>query len=417
MSSVSPISATSASDGQTRLAPAFRWAVLFISWTAVTLTFTDRLAWATVAVAAGQSLGIPVAALGVFVTAFYTGYVVSNVVGGLSSDRLGPERVMLMSLVPLGIATFCFGFTSSVPFGFALQMLMGLSAGANHSATVKLVVSWFGLAERGRAMGLLTSANSFGVVVANALVPNLGAILGWGGAYHVLGLATSLFGLFAFFALRNRKAPGAPPRSARFDPLVVFRDRNLTLLAVAGFCAMWGTWGVAFWANALMTKRFGMTSVETGSLMALFGAAGLISKPVMGFVLDLVGAPRKKAVLVVLFGGFAITLAGYGLLSDVTQLRIVTPVLGLFAFVYTPVLVALVSEIAGMQRTGTAVGITNAVWQVGSIVVPIAIGLVFSATASFKLAFLTLAAGPLVAALLTLFVRYKAEDEITRIAA
>ncbi|MDD1520778.1 MULTISPECIES: MFS transporter [Bradyrhizobium] len=409
MSASSPVSTTSVANADAHVAPLFRWIVLFVSWAAVTLTFTDRLAWATVAVVAGQSLQIPIAALGVFITAFYVGYVISNIVGGLSTDRFGPERVMLMSLMPLGLATFCFGFTSSLAYGVALQMLMGLSAGANYSATVKLIVSWFGLSERGRAMGLLTSANSFGVLVANAVVPSLSAALDWTGAYHVLGLATSLFGLLAFLTLRNRRAPGAPPPSPRFDPFVVFRDRNLTLLAMAGFCVMWGTWGVAFWANALMTKGFGLNPVDTGSLMALFGAAGLVSKPVMGFVLDAVGASRKKTVLIVLFLGFAATLAGYSLLNDTGQLRIATPVLGLFAFVYTPVLVALVSEIAGAQRTGAAVGISNAVWQLGSVIVPVAIGVVFSATESFKVAFLTLAVGPLLAGLLTMFVSYEAE--------
>lgn len=406
MSTASPIDAAPSSTVQVNVAPAFRWAVLLVSWLAVTLTFTDRLAWASVAVVAGQSLGIPVAALGVFVTAFYVGYVASNVVGGLSSDRFGPERVMLISLVPLGIATFLFGFTSSISYGLALQMLMGLAAGANHSATVKLIVSWFGLSERGRAMGLLTSANSFGVVVANTVVPYLSTTAGWGGAYHVLGATTSIFGIVAYLVLRNRIAPGAPSPSARFEPLVVFRDRNLTLLAMAGFCAMWGTWGVAFWANALMSKQFGMTPVETGSLIALFGVAGLLSKPIMGFVLDLLGPGRKKAVLITVFAGFACALAGYSVLDDVAQFRIATPLLGLLAFVYTPVLIALVSEIAGAQRTGTVIGITNAVWQLGSVIVPIAIGLVFSTTGSFCAAFLALAAGPLIAALLVIPVRY-----------
>jgi len=152
MCAATSISAMQSSNAH--VAPAFRWAVLLISWLAVTLTFIDRLAWSSVAIEAGGSLGIPVAALGVFVTAFYLGYVASNVVGGPSSDRFGAERVMLMSLVPLGLATFFFGFTTSIPYGFALQMLMGLAAGANYSATVKLIVSWFGLSERGRAMGL-----------------------------------------------------------------------------------------------------------------------------------------------------------------------------------------------------------------------------------------------------------------------
>ena len=119
------------------------------------------------------------------------------------------------------------------------------------------------------------------------------------------------------------------------------------------------------------------------------------------------GPARKKPVLIVVLLAFSLALVMYSFVDDVAQLRIATPLLGLLAFIYTPVLIALVSEIAGVQRAGTVIGITNAVWQLGSVIVPIVIGLVFSVTGSFAAAFLTLAAGPLIAALLVIPVRYK----------
>jgi sugar phosphate permease len=60
----------------------YRWVILFIDWIAFLLSFIDRLAWANVAVSVGESLGLAVAALGAFVTAFYFGYVMSNAIGG-----------------------------------------------------------------------------------------------------------------------------------------------------------------------------------------------------------------------------------------------------------------------------------------------------------------------------------------------
>lgn len=55
--------------------------------------------------------------------------------------------------------------------------------------------------------------------------------------------------------------------------------------------------------------------------------------------------------------------------------------------------------------TGTASGLANAIWQLGSVLVPLAVGAVFSATGSFDAAFITLAAGPVLAMLVTLPVR------------
>ena len=56
----------------------YRWVVLLFAWGALLLTFVDRIAWSNLAIPVGNSLAMAVGALGVFVTAFYSGYVLSN---------------------------------------------------------------------------------------------------------------------------------------------------------------------------------------------------------------------------------------------------------------------------------------------------------------------------------------------------
>ena len=50
------------------------WVILTVLWIAYILSYMDRLAWANVAVTAAASLGLTVATLGSFITAFYIGY-------------------------------------------------------------------------------------------------------------------------------------------------------------------------------------------------------------------------------------------------------------------------------------------------------------------------------------------------------
>ena len=61
--------------------------------------------------------------------------------------------------------------------------------------------------------------------------------------------------------------------------------------------------------------------------------------------------------------------------------------------------------------TGSASGIANATWQLGSVVVPVVVGMVFSATGSFSAAFLALAAGPFTGCLIMLAVRERSTPE------
>ncbi len=233
-------------------APAYRWVVLFVAWLGFLLSFVDRLTWANVAVSVGGSLGLPVAALGIFVTAFYVGYVICNALGGMASDRVGARLTLSISLMLLGVSTFLFSFTASVGFGLVLQGLMGLAAGADYASSIKLIVAWFDRTSRGRAMGILLIASSLGVTATNAVVPTLAALAGWQGVYRALGLVTLAVGAIAFLLLRDRPAGTVQNLAARVPVRRLLGDRNLLLLGLVGFAAFWGTWGFAFWANALM---------------------------------------------------------------------------------------------------------------------------------------------------------------------
>lgn len=364
------------------------------------MSFVDRLAWANVAVQVGGSLGMQVASLGEFVTAFYIGYVASNALGGIAIDWIGPRRILGFSLIPLGAATFCFGYTDSVVKGLALQFVMGIAAGADFSACVKLIATWFGIRNRGFAMGLLTTASSVAVVATNASVPTLAKALGWSGVYQSLGTVTLVIGVLCFLLVRDNTGTtriadrnGAQPQIA-----ALFRNRDLILLAIVGFGSLWGTWGFAFWANALMIKGYGLSAVRAGFITATFGIGAIVSKPLIGLLSDFLGG-RRKALLVICFATFTIMLLVFGTLKTELAFLIAAPILGVSAFVYTPLVAAMVAELVGPALVGSAYGISNAFWQLGTVLVPLVVGQVFQQTGSFYAAFVALAAGPFVATL------------------
>ena len=96
---------------------------------------------------------------------------------------------------------------------------------------------------------------------------------------------------------------------------------------------------------------------------------------------------------------FAIMLLIFGNLHGRTAFLLAAPLLGLGAFVYSPLLGVMVAEVSGPARAGTATGVTAAIWQLGSAIVPIAVGAVFQATQSFNAAFITLSIGPIIGAI------------------
>jgi sugar phosphate permease len=384
--------------------PAYRWFVLTLAWLALLFAFIDRLAWANLAVKVGGSLGLPVAGLGAFVTAFYIGYVVSNALGGLGTDRFGPSRMLSYALIPLGLTTFAFSYTTSTLMGLAIQVLMGLAAGADYSACVKLTATWFDFKMRGRAMGMLTTASSVGVVLTNAAVPYLSSVAGWEGVYRILGSLTAGVGLLCLVILRDAEIPAVAASVETPTLRSLAKNKDLILLAVIGFGALWGTWGFAFWVNALIVKGHGLSVAQAGAIAAMFGAGAIFSKPLVGLASDLLGG-KRKLILIICFASFAAALLLFGSLHTERQFMLAAPVLGVTAFIYTPLIVAMVAEIAGPKLVGSAYGFTNAFWQLGSVVVPVVIGVVFQLTNSFSMAFVALAAGPALAAVAMFWVK------------
>ena len=135
-------------------------------------------------------------------------YVSASAFGGFVADRIGPRRMLFLALAPLAVATFLFGFTSSFVMGVALQGLMGLFAGADYAACIKIVAAWFGSSERGRALGLLSIAPSIGVTLANAIFPELLGLFDWHLLYWGLGCLTAVVALVCLFSLADSPTQG-----------------------------------------------------------------------------------------------------------------------------------------------------------------------------------------------------------------
>ncbi|MFI5610254.1 nitrate/nitrite transporter [Amycolatopsis sp. NPDC051903] len=395
----------------------YRWLVLFACWASFTLTSIDRSTWGPAAVFVGQGLGVPLASLGAFATAYYVGYVVSNAIGGVLSDAIGSRRTLTASLFGAGVLMMVFGSTNSAALGITVQALVGLFAGADYAAGIRMITTWFRPNELGLVIGVFLTATSVGLGIANAVVPSLIAWHSWETSYHLFGATSIAFSAVLFVALKPGPL-GAPPvarnpgtrRKLLPDFSLVVRNRNLFVVCLAGFGGFWGVYGFVTWANALMIKGHHIAPATAGLVVVVFSVMAAISKPLLGFIADRFFPHRRKTLIIVLMGVFGVLLIGFGALAATASFFWVGAVLGLFAYAATTLLVALVPTLVPASVTGTAAGTTNAIWQLGTTIVPVVVGAVFASTGSFLAAFATLAAGPLAATVLMFGVRERRPD-------
>ena len=108
--------------------------VLVVAWLAFLFSFVDRLSWPPVMPIASAELGLSAKEAGSFMTAFYIGYVATQLPGGLLTDRYGYRKVLIGSFLIMGIFTILMGTISSYQQGFMYRILAGAGSGAIFSA-------------------------------------------------------------------------------------------------------------------------------------------------------------------------------------------------------------------------------------------------------------------------------------------
>lgn len=383
----------------------YRWVVLTLAWAAFTMTSVDRATWGPAAGSVGEDLGVAVAGLGLFATTYYIGYVLSNLFGGFLADWLGGRLIVGLSILLSGSFMLAFGESTSQEMGLVFQACIGLCAGAEFGGGIRLISNWFRPEKRGAAMGIFMTATSLGLVIANAVVPSLIQQASWRASYHLFGFISIALGIICLILLRGGKEQQSGPQEKtrpQIKPLL--RNRNLILLGLAGFGALWGTYGFVTWSNLLMTKGVGVDPVQAGIVVVIFGTTAIFSKPLIGFLSDAIKMTRRTLTICILLT-FSATLVLFSSATDGVQFLWIAPLLGIAAYVYSPIMLAMIPTLAGEKLAGSAAGGVNAFWQLGSTVVPTVIGMVFGATHSFQLAFLALAAGPLLAVIPMLAIR------------
>jgi sugar phosphate permease len=375
-----------------------RWVVVVVATLAYLVSFLDRLGWSGVAAGAAHDFGLPIAALGAFTSLFFVGYLVSSLLGGFVVDRFGARRTLVAALVPLGLLTIGFGLVRSVAAAAVIQLLMGLAAGVDFAACMRLIAERFERVRRASATGVLMMASSAGVLVVGLVAAPLTGLGSWAWVFVVFGAVTLLVAAAVLVVVGDvptATVPDGPAWRAAVPTLV--RTPRWLLLALGGFGALWGTWGTTTWMQNLMILGHGLTPSRAGLVVSAFGLGAVVAKPVIGAVCDRLGAARVVPMVVIL-ALFTLGLLGFGFLTTAGGFLTAAPLLGVVAFGYSPLMNSMVTEVVPDALVGAAAGLANGVWQVGSVLAPLAVGAVFAASGgSFPAVFATLAAGPLVA--------------------
>ncbi len=369
-----------------------RWRLHMLAILYFTMGFMVRFAWPPLIPAAATDLGMTSSSAGLYMSAFYLGYVFIHIPGGILGDRFGVRLVMGIALLVEAVGTFGVGASPSFALGFACRVLTGLGAGMVYSACIRYVSGLFPPRELGLAFGLMMMApGGAGVILSNALMPWLEGLLGWRGAFQAISGLVLIIGVVALIFVRD--APSRSTSTGFFDGLkAVLRRKNLVFLALSGFWLMWLMVGFVTWGNSYVRKL--NFSLEQASLvMLLFGVGGMAASPLGGILMQKVRSPKP------LFGFLLAALIPcvwlFGQSSTLLWLAVFSGLVGFLVGLANPIVPALTSLFADKGTVGTASGVTGCIFQTGSIIGPWVAGLCIDLTGGFSATWAVLAVAPL----------------------
>jgi MFS family permease len=367
-------------------------AVMFIN-------YIDRGNLATAAPLMQGELRLNAGQLGLLLSAFYYGYVLTVVPAGWLAERYGAHRVLTAGVVLWSLATLSVGLVSSFAVLFGLRLLLGFGESVAFPCVSKLLAQ--GIEPRRLSFG--NGAMSSGYLLGPAVGTLLGGLLmnafGWRPVFILLG-ALSLAWLLPWrrvIVTRSAADVSAVPSIAAPSFGQILRQRALWSAAIGMFSANYAFYFILAWLPFYLVKArgFSMDSMAwTASWAYLLNAvAALLTGWLMdrslkaGRSVNLMhkGVMALNHVLVIACMAAMVLLPAKGLIAALFVYEIM-------AGIASPGLFAIPQIMAGPEASARWVGVHTCIGASAGIFAPAITGLLVERTGEFYSAFM-LAAG------------------------
>jgi nitrate/nitrite transporter NarK len=321
---------------------------------------------------------------GALMSAYFTGYMIGQIPWGILADRFGSRRVMAVSVFGVSLATVLFGFGTDFLSLAATRFLAGLLGAGVFVPSVRLIAGWYETRERGTALGLLNVGGSIGLIVVTWASPYLAMSYGWRLSLIIQGMTGVASSLLIWFFLSD----GVKGRSISGSAVLSsIKKRSFWVLAVAQFIRLGSYYTFLAWLPLMLREDYGLDVILVGTAMSLFSLAGMLSNPAGGLLADVVG---EKRVLMACFLLLAVNVYTFTVLQGGTLILMASFILGwLINFVRSPAF-TIIPRLFGAETSGSLSGLHNTFASLGALALPLMLGVVKDATASYAIGWLAL---------------------------
>lgn len=411
----------------------FRWrvrySVLSILWVGWLFSFLDRMVVSVALPFIGEEYQLDAASQGIILSAFFAGYALFQIPGGMLADKFGPKRVMAFAIAWWSVFTSLTGMVFSYPILLICRFVFGVGEGCFPGSSWKTIATYFPSCERATATAIQASVNTLGPAIASLVAAGIIATFGWRTVFIGLGIPGILISLIIYLYIKDDPhqhpritagelseldSDGSTDTFAKPKESIQFKQflkmRILWQMVIIWFLFDITFWGFVSWLPSYLMKVRGFSVIKTGILGSLPFFVGTVGMLIGGYLSDRFKGYRKWLFIpnTLIAAGFlyltySVTSADWAVVFQCVS--------SLFMFLAFAAFWGLVIDAIPPVIMGASSGTVNFGGQVAGFISPFVMGyLIDTNQGSFDLAFMFLIVAAIGSALVALTVNNKIEE-------
>jgi sugar phosphate permease len=363
------------------------------------VAWLDRMAINLAMPFMGKEFEIGSDRLGWVLSAFFAGYALSQVPGGMLADRFGPRKVIIGALLWWSLFTALTGVAGGLYSMLVVRFLFGIGEGVFPAAVWKVISQWYSKKNRGTANAIILSSVSLGPAISLLLLSQIMPVLGWRGSFFLLGGAGALCVLAAWYFITNSihespqvtreeleefeqashsQAANAEQTLQKASFGALLREPSIWVLFSVALIYNLTMYGWLYWLPTYLmgVKHLSLSKTGVwGSMPFIFGGIGCM---LAGYVSDRWFRGRRKYLVFgcQAIGGICLYL--FTQVTDPVQYMVAQCIAGFLLFMAAGAIWALPMILVPPKLMGAGAGFINTGGQIGGFVTNILIGYVIT---------------------------------------
>ena len=392
------------------------------------VAFLDRMNVSAAALQMPHDLGFSEGVIGMGAGVFFLGYFLLEIPGALIAERWSARRWIARIMISWGLITVAMAFIHTSRQFYIVRFLVGAAEAGFLPGVIVYLTHWFRYQDRAKAVAFFYAANPLSYVIGSPLAGLLlglswMGLRGWRWLFIIEGIPAVLLGIITIWYLTDwpHQAEWLPADEKSWITTELQREKDaknrhrsyrvwealghpeVILLTICYFCAMTGSYGIAFWLPTILKRLSGKSDLKVTLLAALPYIAAFLTQQVNGWHSDRTRERRWHAAIPVFVCGLALAFAVL-FRSNLPMSVGMFVVAGGAFYGFQPVFWAVPTLFLSESAAAASIGLINAVGNLGGFVGPMVIGYLVNRTHSFSLGLLYLVASLFVSGSLMLAV-------------